>query len=131
EPLIAPALFRNRTFTLSVLTTMLFSFGFFGAIIYIPLFIQGVQGGWATSSGNATTPMMLTMVVVSVVSGQIVSRTGRYRILAVLGQAMMMVGMFLLSTMSIDTPRLQTIAYMMLMGVGLGVAMPLYTLIVQ
>src|SRR5207237_9955236 len=66
-----------------------------------------------------------------VVPGPIVSRTGRYRILAIIGQAVLALGMFLLSTMTIDTPRLQTISYMVVMGMGLGIAMPLYTLIVQ
>ncbi|HEX5416727.1 MAG TPA: MFS transporter, partial [Chloroflexota bacterium] len=70
-------------------------------------------------------------IVVSIVSGLLVTRTGRYRVLAVVGQAVLALGMFLLSTIGVDTPRWQLIAYMMLMGVGLGVAMPLYTLIVQ
>ncbi|HEX5416213.1 MAG TPA: MDR family MFS transporter, partial [Chloroflexota bacterium] len=131
EPLIAPWLFKNRTFSLSIVTVLLGGFGMFGALINIPIFIQGVQGDSATSSGNALTPMMLTMIVVSIVSGLIVSRTGRYRVLAVVGQAVLAIGMFLLSTIGVDTPRWQMIVYMMLMGVGLGVAMPLYTLIVQ
>jgi EmrB/QacA subfamily drug resistance transporter len=131
EPLIAPALFKNRTFTLSIITVLLVGVGMFGAMINIPLFIQGVQGDSATNSGNAITPMMMVMIVVSIVSGQIVSRTGRYRVMAVGGQIAITAGMFLLASMTVATPRWQTIASMMVMGLGLGVAMPLYTLIVQ
>jgi len=131
EPLIPLSLFKNRIFTLSIVTVFLVGVGMFGAMINIPLFIQGVQGDSATSSGNAITPMMIAMIVVSVVSGQIVSRTGRYRALAIAGQIALVAGMFLLSTMTVETLRWQTIGFMMLMGVGIGVAMPLYTLIVQ
>jgi MFS family permease len=75
--------------------------------------------------------MMLALVVISVISGQILSRTGKYRLMGIAGMAALTIGMFLLSTMQVDTARWQTIVYMIIMGLGLGVAMPLYTLIVQ
>jgi EmrB/QacA subfamily drug resistance transporter len=131
EPIIPLDLFKNRIFTLSVITMFLVGVGMFGAIINIPLFIQGVQGDNATNSGNSITPMMISVVIVSVISGQLLSRTGKYRWLGIFGMSALTVGMFLLSTMVVSTPRWQTIAFMIIMGLGLGVAMPLYTLIVQ
>jgi EmrB/QacA subfamily drug resistance transporter len=84
EPIIPLDLFRNRIFTLSVITVMLVGLGMFGAIINLPLFIQGVQGQSATNSGNAVLPLMFGSIVFSIISGQIVSRTGKYRILAII-----------------------------------------------
>ena len=131
EPLLPLDLFRHRVFTLSVLTVLLVGFGMFGALINLPLFIQGVQGDSATNSGNAILPLMFGSIVMSIVSGQIVSRTGKYRVLAIIGQAVAAFGLFLLSTMAVDIPRWQTLGYMVVMGLGLGIAQPLYTLIVQ
>lgn len=131
EPIIPLDLFKNRIFTLSVITVMLLGLGMFGAIINLPLFIQGVQGQSATNSGNAILPLMFGVIVFSIISGQIVSRSGKYRIMAVIGQIIVAFGMFLLSTMAIDVPTWQTSLYMVVMGVGLGIAQPLYTLIVQ
>lgn len=131
EPIIPLDLFKNRIFTLSVITVMLVGLGMFGAIINLPLFIQGVQGQSATNSGNAILPLMFGSILLSVISGQIVSRTGKYRILAIVGQIIIALGMFLLSTMALDIPTWQTALYMVVMGVGLGIAQPLYTLIVQ
>ena len=131
EPIIPLDLFKNSIFTLSVITVFLTGLGMFGAISYIPLFIQGVQGDSATSSGNAVTPMMLSLVAASVISGQLLSRSGKYRILGIVGMSLLTVGLLLLSTMSLTTERWQTIIFMIIMGFGLGIAMPLYTLVVQ
>jgi EmrB/QacA subfamily drug resistance transporter len=131
EPLLPLDLFKSRTFALVALTTFLTGVGMFGALINIPLFIQGVQGDSATNSGNSLLPMTLSLVVMSIVSGQLLTRTGKYRWLGVFGMSALTLGMFLLSRMHVDTPRIQTIAFMVLLGVGLGVAMPIYTLIAQ
>jgi EmrB/QacA subfamily drug resistance transporter len=131
EPIIPLDLFKSRIFSLSIITVTLVGFGMFGAIINLPLFIQGVQGQSATSSGNAILPLMFGSIVFSIISGQIVSRTGKYRILAIVGQIIIAFGMFLLSTMTMDIPTWQTAIYMVIMGIGLGIAQPLYTLIVQ
>jgi MFS family permease len=90
-----------------------------------------VQGDSATNSGNSLLPMTLSLVVMSIVSGQLLTRTGKYRWLGVFGMSALTAGMFLLSRMQVDTPRIQTLAFMVLLGVGLGVAMPIYTLIAQ
>ncbi len=131
EPILPLDLFKNRIFTLSMITMALVGIGMFGAIINLPLFIQGVQGASATTSGNAITPMMFSLIVVSIVSGQILSRTGRYRVLGIVGTLALAGGMFLLSTMAVDTPTWQTVGYMLIIGLGLGIAMPIYTVIVQ
>ncbi len=131
EPIIPLDIFKNDIFTVSSITVFMTGLGLFGAVIYIPLFIQAIQGGSATSSGNAVTPMTLSIVVSSVITGQIVSRLGKYRIIGIVGMAMVTLGMTLLWTMNVDTPRLTTIIYMIIMGLGLGVAFPLYTLVVQ
>ncbi len=131
EPLLPLDLFKSRTFALVAITTFLTGVGMFGALINIPLFIQGVQGDSATNSGNSLLPMTLSLVAMSIVSGQLLTRTGKYRWLGVFGMSALTLGMFLLSRMRVDTPRLQTIAFMLLLGVGLGVAMPIYTLIAQ
>jgi hypothetical protein len=131
EPILPLDLFKNRIFAFSVLTMALVGIGMFGAIINLPFFIQGVQGYSATVSGNTITPMMLSLIVVSAVSGWILSRTGRYRILGVVGTLALAGGMFLLSTMTVATQYWQTLAYMIVIGFGLGIAMPIYTVIVQ
>ncbi len=131
EPIIPLDLFKHNIFTVSVITVFLTGVGMFGAILYIPLFIQAIQGDSATNSGNSVTPMTLAIVLSSIVTGQIISRTGRYRIIGVLGMAMVTGGAVLLYTMNMDTPRVVTIVYMILMGLGLGIAFPLYTLVVQ
>lgn len=131
EPILPLDLFKNRIFSVSVITVFLTGVGLFGAILYIPLFIQAIQGDSATSSGNAITPMTIAIVISSIVTGQLVSRTGKYRIVGIVGMAFVTFGMFLLYTMNMDTPRWTTIGYMIVMGLGLGVAFPLYTLVVQ
>lgn len=131
EPIIPPDLFKNAIFRVSVTTVFLTGVGLFGAVLYIPLFIQAIQGGSATDSGNSVTPMTMAIVLSSIVTGQIISRTGKYRIIGIAGMALVTVGMFMLYTMNIGTPRFMTILYMVIMGLGLGVAFPLYTLVVQ
>lgn len=131
EPIITPALFKNRTFSISVLATFLTAAGMFGAIIYLPLFVQGVLGNSATSSGAVTTPMMIGFIVSSIAGGQILSRTGRYKVLAIGGFAVAAVGLFLLAGMGVTTSNAVVIRNMVIMGLGIGVSMSLFTIIVQ
>lgn len=131
EPIIPLDIFKTRNFTASVIAVFFTGVGLFGAVIYIPLFIQAVQGESATSSGNAVTPLTIAMVISSVIAGQVISRTGKYKWLGIAGMALVTIGMFLLYTMGIDATRLQTTAYMVLMGLGMGVSFPLFTLVVQ
>ena len=131
EPIIPLDLFKNNTFSLSTFIVFVTGVGMFGAILYIPLFIQAIQGGSATESGNSVMPMTFAMIVSSVITGQMISRTGKYKVIGIIGTALVTLGMFLLWTMNMGTERWVTIAYMIVLGLGLGVAMPLYTLIVQ
>ncbi|MGA7733481.1 MAG: MDR family MFS transporter [Chloroflexia bacterium] len=131
EPIIPLDIFKHNVFTVSSITVFMTGLGMFGAIIFIPLFIQAVQGDSATNSGNAVTPMTFAIIVSSVITGQLVSRLGKYRVIGIVGMALVTLGMFLLWSMDTTTPRWVTIVYMIVMGLGMGVAFPLYTLVVQ
>ncbi len=131
EPIIPLDLFKHNIFTVSMITVFLTGVGMFGSLLYIPLFIQAIQGDSATNSGNSVTPMTLAIVLSSIVTGQIISRTGKYRIIGIVGMVMVTGGAVLLYSMNMDTDRLVTIGYMVVMGFGLGIAFPLYTLVVQ
>jgi len=103
----------------------------FGTILFIPLFIQGVIGTTATQSGQILTPMMVGLIVSSIVGGQIISRTGRYRIPAITGLVVMAFGIFLLAQQDIHTTSALAVRNMIVVGLGLGVTMPVFTIAVQ
>src|SRR5579872_5871567 len=100
EPIVSPRLFKNSIFLVSTIAMFMLSAGMFGAILYLPLFVQAVTGNSATNSGVVLTPMMLGFMFSSIVGGQLLSRTGRYKILAIVGFVVAAVGMFLLSRMT-------------------------------
>jgi len=131
EPILSLELFSNRVFAVSVFTTFLTAMGMFGVIIYIPLFGQGVVGISATHSGLILTPMMLSLVAASTVSGQIISKTGTYRLLAVVGMAITVLAMYWFSTITEATGNLMLSARMIMLGVGLGITMPIFMVAVQ
>lgn len=131
DPVLPLHFFKNRIFTLSAITTFITGIGMFGAILYLPLFAQGVIGFSATYAGLVLTPMMVGLILSSTIAGQVISRTGRYKILLVLGIAAMCVAMYLFSQMGVETTRWQLIFNMVLMGLGLGVSMPTFNIIVQ
>jgi MFS family permease len=103
----------------------------FGTILFIPLFIQGVIGTTATQSGTVMMPMMIVMISSSIIGGQIISRTGRYKIIGLYGMTVMTIGMFLLSGMGPDTDYLTVVRNMMIVGLGMGPTMPVFTLAAQ
>lgn len=131
EPIISPRLFNNSIFLVSVIATFLISAGMFGAILYLPLFVQGVLGNSATNSGVVLTPMMIGFIISSIVGGQLLSRTGRYKILAMCGFIVAAIGMFLLSRMSVSTSEGEVVRDMIITGLGIGVMMSLFTIVVQ
>lgn len=131
EPIITPQLFKNRIFLVSAIAMFMVSAGMFGAILYLPLFVQGVLGNSATNSGVVLTPMMLGFMVSSLVGGQILSRTGRYKILAIFGFIVAAVGMFLLSRMTATSGEGEVVRNMVVTGLGIGVMMSLFTIVVQ
>lgn len=131
DPILSLGLFRNRIFTVSIVATFLAALGMFGAILFIPVFAQGATGVSATNSGMILMPMMLSMVGSSIISGQLVSRTGNYKILAVVGMATATFGMFLFSQIDQTTTSTELMLQMIIMGLGLGTTMPIFTLAVQ
>jgi MFS family permease len=124
-------MFRNGVVTVSVLAAGLVSVGMFGAMLFIPLFIQIVIGSSATKSGAVSTPMMLAMVASSTVSGQLMTRRGKYRGIAIFGVTMTGVGLLLMALMGPETSYGTVVRNMVCMGIGLGATMPVFTLAVQ
>jgi EmrB/QacA subfamily drug resistance transporter len=131
EPVINPRLFRNSIFTVSAAAAALTSAAMFGAIMFLPLFVQGVLGKSATNSGLILMPLMMGAIVTSIGAGQILARTGRYKIIVIVGSILTALGAYLLSRMGLDTTWTTVVRNMLVMGLGMGVAMSAYTVIVQ
>ncbi len=132
SPIMPLEIYRNQMVAVALLATFLTGFGMFGAIIFVPLFFQGVLGASATSSGSFLTPMMLGIVFGATMSGQLLSRTGgHYRIQAIIGTGVMVAGAFLISTMDVNTSFARAVGYIVVMGLGLGATFPTFTLAVQ
>ncbi|MFI5664301.1 MFS transporter [Streptomyces sp. NPDC051684] len=131
EPLIPLRLFRDSVFNVSGLVGMVVGVALFGAASYLPTFLQMVDGASATESGLLMLPMMGGVVVASIVSGQLISHTGKYKAYPILGGALSTAGMYLLSRLEVDTPRLEYSVYMAVLGAGIGLIMPVLVLAVQ
>ena len=131
EPTIPLGLFRNRIFNVSMIIVFLTSMGMFGAVLYIPLFVQDVLMQSATNSGLVLTPMMIGVILVSIISGYLMSRTGHYKILAIVGTFGVLIGLYLLSTMTVSTDNGTLVRFMIVLGLGLGTSMALFTIVVQ
>ena len=131
EPIIPLTLFRNSIVSVSIGALTLMSIGMFGTILFVPLFFQGVLGTSATASGTALTPMMFAMIGGSMIAGQLMNRSGHYRLLALAGMGIMTFGMFLISTMGTATDYVSAVGYVAVMGLGLGMNFPIYTIVVQ
>ncbi|PVV82727.1 MDR family MFS transporter [Dehalogenimonas alkenigignens] len=131
DPIVTLSLFKNRVFTISVIATFLASLGMFGSILFIPVFAQGVAGFSATNSGLIMMPMMLAIVAGSMFAGQVMSRTGKYKVLAVSGLGIATLGMALFSQVGESTSQFDLIIRMIVMGIGLGFTMPIFTVAVQ
>jgi EmrB/QacA subfamily drug resistance transporter len=131
EPLIPLRLFRDGVFNVTALVGCVVGVALFGAASYLPTFLQMVDGASATGSGLLMLPMMLGVVLASIAGGQLISRTGRYKIFPILGSALSVVGMYLLSRLDVDTPRTEYSAYMAVLGLGIGLVLPVLVLAVQ
>ncbi len=131
QPIIEPGLFKNSIFTVSTLVMVIFGMGLFGSIYYISLFAQGVVGFSATNSGFILTPLMITAIVGSIFSGQLVGRFGKYKIFAIAGAVISVVGMGLLLRLDVHSTSADVVLSMLVLGLGIGVSMSLYTLVVQ
>lgn len=131
NPILDLSLFRNRVFSTANIALFFMGAAFLSLTIFLPLFMVNVIGVSATQAGASLIPLSLGVVFGSVVSGQLVSRFGHYRRLMLLGGVVLLIGTVLLSSMSPDIPFWQVTLYMVVCGLGLGPAMPLYTLAIQ
>lgn len=131
EPIIPLSLFKNSIFVTSILAGFLANVLMFSAVVYIPLFVQGVLGSTATRSGMVITPMLLSHVLTSILVGQIISRTGKYRLLAILSFVISILGMTLLSRMGVVATNSQVVVSMIVLGIGIGITMPVFSISVQ
>ncbi len=131
HPIVPLWLFRNATFTVSIVTGALVSFGMFGTIVFVPLVFQGVLGVSATNSGQLLTPMMFGLIAGSVATGQLMVRVKRYAFIGTVGTLVMAAGLWLLAQVSPSTARGDVVRDIIVVGLGLGATMPLYQNVVQ
>ncbi|MCR8642082.1 MFS transporter [Paenibacillus sp. N1-5-1-14] len=130
EPILDLSLFKNRVFATTNMLGFLLGLGMFGAIMFIPMFMQGVMGVSPTKAGSAMTPMMIALIISSILGGQLLLRM-RYRYVLAAGMLISTVGFMLMSTMGIHTTTWTIYSYMVILGVGMGLVMPSLTIIVQ
>src|SRR5690606_19414079 len=131
EPILPLRLFRGRVFSAGVALSFLLGGAMFGAIVFLPLFLQVATGASATNSGLLLLPLMAGLMATSITSGRVIARTGRYKRWPIAGMAISAAGMYLLSTMDPDTSRVASSLYMVVVGVGLGMVMQVLVLAVQ
>jgi EmrB/QacA subfamily drug resistance transporter len=131
EPILPLNLFRNRVFSVANATTFFLAMTIFGAIIFLPEYMQLVTGASATVSGLLLLPLMGGMLVASIVSGRLVTRIGRYKVFVVIGGALLVLGMWLLSHLDLHTSQFLAGVYMVPLGVGMGMMMQNLVLAVQ
>src|SRR5580698_1626553 len=131
EPVLPLHLFRLRTFSTTSVVGFIVGFAMFGATTYLPAFFQVVRGISPTISGVYLLPLMAGLLLVSIGSGQIIARTGKYRVFPIAGAAAMTVGLYLLSLMGVHSATWQDAIYMLVLGLGLGSVMQVLVIIVQ
>ncbi len=131
EPIVPLSLFRNRSFSISVTSMFLVGFGFLGAIVFLPRWFQTVAGASATESGYNILPLLGGLIFSAILSGQIVARTGRYKMLMFGSLILLAVGLFLMTQLRVDTNRQLMWLWMFITGVGIGPSFAVFTLVVQ
>ena len=131
EALIPMRLFRSRVFSIGLSVNVLVGLGMFGALSTLPLYLQLVKGATPTESGLLLLPMMLGIMAGSILSGQLTSRTGKYKIFPVIGTALLAITFFLMLTVTVDTPYWQLDIYFLMIGAGLGLCMQTMLIAVQ
>jgi EmrB/QacA subfamily drug resistance transporter len=131
EPVLPMHLFKLRTFSVTSIVGFIVGFAMFGAITYLPAFFQVVRGISPTISGVYLLPLMAGLLVVSIASGRIISKTGKYRLFPIAGTALITLGMYLLSLMGVASSTLQDAIYMLVLGMGIGGVMQVLVIIVQ
>ena len=131
EPILPLHLFKNSIFNVSSLESFLASALMFSGIIYIPLFAQGVLGMSAINSGLIMIPMLLSLTLTSIITGQIISKTGRYKKLVIAEFIITGIGVVLLSTMNANTPYYLLLFYSTILGIGSGMSYNIFNVAVQ
>jgi EmrB/QacA subfamily drug resistance transporter len=131
EPLIPLELFRNRTFSAASGVGFIVGFAMFGAIVYLPLYLQVVLGATPTMSGLELLPMVVGMLVTFIISGRLVTRTGRYKVFPIVGSAVLAAGLVLLSRLDPQTSYAVAAWYMLVVGLGVGMVMQVLVVAVQ
>jgi EmrB/QacA subfamily drug resistance transporter len=131
EPVLPPRLFGDRVFAVTSAVGFVVGFAMFGALTYLPLYQQVVRGQSPTSSGLQLFPLMAGLLVASIASGQVIARTGRYKAFPIAGTGLAVVGLLLLSRLDAATGTLEAGAYMLVLGLGLGLVMQVLILAVQ
>ena len=131
DPVIPLDLFKNRTFAVSAVATLFAIFGFSTLIIFLPLWFQVVQGASPTASGYDLFPFLFGLIFSSILAGQVVSRTGRYKAMLALAMALLTIGLALFTNLRDDTSTPALWAWMLIAGLGVGPTMAIFTLIVQ
>jgi EmrB/QacA subfamily drug resistance transporter len=126
HPVVPFDLWKNPTFAVSTVVGFFLGFSMFGAIIFVSLVYQGVLGIAATNSGLLITPLMVGLITASVLTGQLMVRIKRYRYLGTIGAAVLVVGLWLLAQVTVGTPEVEVVRDLVLIGLGVGVGMPLY-----
>ncbi|MGC4945358.1 MDR family MFS transporter [Streptomyces sp. DT224] len=131
EPMLPMRLFGNPVFTVCSILSFIVGFAMLGAMIFLPTYLQYVDGDSATLSGVRTLPMVVGLLAASIFSGNVVSKTGRYRIFPIIGSLVMAAGLFLLSRMGPDSGVWLESLYMLVLGIGIGLSMQVLTIAVQ
>jgi EmrB/QacA subfamily drug resistance transporter len=131
EPLLPIRLFRSRVFTVCTVLSFIIGFAMLGGVTFLPTYLQYVHGASATESGLEMLPLVVGLLAASVGVGQVISKTGRYRIFPIVGTILIAVGLFLLSLMDNTTSYPVSAGYMLVLGIGVGLCMPVPTVVVQ
>ncbi|MGW4116260.1 MDR family MFS transporter [Actinosynnema sp. NPDC004786] len=131
EPMLPMRLFRSRVFTVCTVLSFVVGFAMLGGVTFLPTYLQYVHGASATRSGLQMLPLVVGLLIASVTTGNVISKTGRYRAFPLVGSLLMVTGLLLLSRLRPDTPFWQASAYMLVLGLGVGMCMPVAMVVVQ
>lgn len=131
DPLIPLKVFKDPNFSIAAFSGLIVGVAMFGALAYLPTYLQVVNNTGATNSGLLLLPMMAGLILMSIISGQVISRTGHYKTFPIVGFIIIGTSMWLFSTMTVDTPLTQILIYMSILGAGIGCVMQTLVLIIQ
>lgn len=131
DPILPPFLFKNKIFLVAIICSFILNAALFGAISFVPQFVQTIMGGGAMDAGKALTPLLLFAVLSMVATGQITSRTGKYKLISIVSTILVCIGLWLLAGLQEGSQYPQVLIALAILGIGLGPQTYLYTLIVQ